>query len=235
MIDLSHIRTWIFDLDNTLYRADVSFFADIGEKMTHFISRYLTMQPEAARLLQEEYYHDYGATLSGMMDIHGMDPAEFLDYVHDVDLSVLKPNPALRDAIAALPGRKLIFTNGSRGHIQNVASHLNLLDLFEGGFAIEDADYMPKPKRSAYETFNQVFEVIPEETIFFEDTIRNLEVPKAMGMTTILVSDEIEETDSGRIRATDPGTGRSFEANYVDDVASDLAAWLAANNPSRPI
>ena len=193
------------------------------------------MQPEAARLLQEEYYHDYGATLSGMMDIHGMDPAEFLDYVHDVDLSVLKPNPALRDAIAALPGRKLIFTNGSRGHIQNVASHLNLLDLFEGGFAIEDADYMPKPKRSAYETFNQVFEVIPEETIFFEDTIRNLEVPKAMGMTTILVSDEIEETDSGRIRATDPGTGRSFEANYVDDVASDLAAWLAANNPSRPI
>ena len=235
MIDLSHIRTWIFDLDNTLYRADVSFFADIGEKMTHFISRYLTMQPEAARLLQEEYYHDYGATLSGMMDIHGMDPAEFLDYVHDVDLSVLKPNPALREAIAALPGRKLIFTNGSRGHIQNVASHLNLLDLFEGGFAIEDADYMPKPKRSAYETFNQVFEVIPEETIFFEDTIRNLEVPKAMGMTTILVSDEIEETDSGRIRATDPGTGRSFEANYVDDVASDLAAWLAANNPSRPI
>lgn len=234
MIDLSHIRTWIFDLDNTLYRADVSFFADIGEKMTHFISRYLTMQPEAARLLQEEYYHDYGATLSGMMDIHGMDPAEFLDYVHDVDLSVLKPNPALRDAIAALPGRKLIFTNGSRGHIQNVASHLNLLDLFEGGFAIEDADYMPKPKRSAYETFNQVFDVIPEETIFFEDTIRNLEVPKAMGMTTILVSDEIEETESGKIRATDPGTGRSFEANYVDDVASDLAAWLAANNPARP-
>ena len=76
-MQLDHIRTWIFDLDNTLYRADVSFFADIGEKMTNFISRYLAMQPEAARLLQEEYYHDYGATLSGMMDIHGMDPAEF--------------------------------------------------------------------------------------------------------------------------------------------------------------
>lgn len=234
MIDLSHIRTWIFDLDNTLYRADVSFFADIGEKMTHFISRYLTMQPEAARLLQEEYYHDYGATLSGLMDIHGMDPAEFLDYVHDVDLSVLTPNPALREAIAALPGRKLIFTNGSRGHIQNVASHLNLLDLFEGGFAIEDADYLPKPKRSAYETFNQVFDVNPQEAIFFEDTIRNLEVPKAMGMTTILVGDDVEQTEAGGVRATDPGTGRTFEANYVDHVANDLASWLAANNPVQP-
>ena len=232
MIDLSHIRTWIFDLDNTLYRADVSFFADIGEKMTHFISRYLTMQPEAARLLQEEYYHDYGATLSGLMDIHGMDPAEFLDYVHDVDLSVLTPNPALRDAIEALPGRKLIFTNGSRGHIQNVAGHLNLLDLFEGGFAIEDADYIPKPKRSAYDTFNKVFEVQPNETIFFEDTIRNLEVPKAMGMTTILVSDEVEPLDDGSIRATDPGTGRRFDAHYVDHVTNDLAAWLTANCPT---
>lgn len=232
-MQLDHIRTWIFDLDNTLYRADVSFFADIGEKMTNFISRYLAMQPEAARLLQEEYYHDYGATLSGMMDIHGMDPAEFLDYVHDVDLSVLTPNPALREAIAALPGRKLIFTNGSRGHIRNVAGHLNLLDLFEGGFAIEDADYVPKPKRSAYEAFNQVFDIDPATSIFFEDTIRNLEVPKEMGMKTILVGNDVHQHADGHVGATDPGTGRHFEATYVDGVTSDLAAWLMDNNPAK--
>ncbi|MEM7730215.1 MAG: pyrimidine 5'-nucleotidase [Pseudomonadota bacterium] len=227
-MDLSHIRTWIFDLDNTLYRADVSFFADIGEKMTRFISRYLAMQPEAARLLQEEYFNDYGATLSGMMDIHGMDPAEFLDYVHDVDLSVLDPNPALRAAIQNLPGRKLIFTNGSRGHIRNVATHLGLMDLFEGGFAIEDAHYVPKPKRAAYETFNAVFDIDPAASIFFEDTVRNLEVPKQMGMTTVLVG---EEPDWGRPPTVKRTSGTVRQADFVDAVTDDLAKWLTEHCP----
>lgn len=228
-MDLSHIDTWIFDLDNTLYRADVSFFADIGEKMTHFISRHLALQPDHARELQEEYFHDYGATLSGLMDIHGMDPAEFLDYVHDVDLSVLTPNPMLRGAIKALPGRKLIFTNGSRGHIRNVATHLNLLDLFEGGFAIEDAHYIPKPKRSAYETFNDVFDVNPSSAIFFEDTPRNLEVPKQMGMTTVLVG---EEPDWSRTPQITRPSGTSRKANFIDAVTDDLADWLINYRPA---
>lgn len=228
MIDLSHIRTWIFDLDNTLYRADVSFFADIGEKMTDFISRYLALQPDEARLLQEEYFHDYGATLSGLMDIHGMDPADFLDYVHDVDLSVLAPQPKLRAAIKALPGRKLIFTNGSRGHIKNVASHLNLLDLFDGGFAIEDAHYKPKPKRSAYETFNAQFDIDPKSSIFFEDTLRNLEVPKQMGMTTVLVG---EEPTWGRREIVQPG-GQTVKADWVDAETDDLANWLTQHCPN---
>lgn len=228
MIDLSHIRTWIFDLDNTLYRADVSFFADIGEKMTDFISRYLALQPDEARLLQEEYFHDYGATLSGLMDIHGMDPADFLDYVHDVDLSVLAPQPKLRAAIEALPGRKLIFTNGSRGHIKNVASHLNLLDLFDGGFAIEDAHYKPKPKRSAYETFNAQFDVDPKGSIFFEDTLRNLKVPKQMGMTTVLVG---EEPTWGRREVVQP-SGQTVKADWVDAATDDLADWLIQHCPS---
>lgn len=228
-MDLSSIRTWIFDLDNTLYQADVSFFADIGEKMTGFISRYLALQPEEARLLQEEYFHDYGATLSGMMDIHGMDPAEFLDYVHDVDLSVLAPQPALRAAIQALPGRKLIFTNGSRGHIRNVTRHLNLHDLFDGGFAIEDAHYKPKPKRSAYETFNDVFDVDPHTAIFFEDTLRNLEVPKQMGMTTVLVG---EEPGWSRKPAVNRASGTTRKADWVDAMTDDLAGWLTEFGPS---
>ncbi|WP_298914573.1 pyrimidine 5'-nucleotidase [uncultured Algimonas sp.] len=228
IIDLSGIRTWIFDLDNTLYRANVSFFADIGEKMTAYISRYLALQPDQARQLQEEYFHDYGATLSGMMDIHGMDPAEFLDYVHDVDLSVLAPNPPLRHAIAALPGRRLIFTNGSRGHIRNVAGHLDLLDLFEGGFAIEDAHYIPKPKRPAYETFLDVFDVDPATAIFFEDTPRNLEVPKQMGMTTVLVG---EEADWGRGVSVNRTSGTARQADWVDAVTDDLAGWLRAHCP----
>lgn len=223
MTDLSDIHTWIFDLDNTLYRADISFFANIGEKMTDFISRHLAMQPDEARQLQEDYLHDYGATLSGLIDIHGMDPAEFLDYVHDVDLSVLKPQPRLRAAIKALPGRKLIFTNGSRGHIKNVAGHLNLLDLFEGGFAIEDAHYIPKPKRSAYETFNDVFDVEPKGSVFFEDTLRNLEIPKQMGMQTVWVTSKAEI--STPFTLTDP-SGETRQANWVDAATDDLPAFL---------
>lgn len=219
--EFAHIRTWIFDLDNTLYRADVSFFANIGEKMTDFISRHLAMQPSEARQLQEDYLHDYGATLSGLMDIHGMDPAEFLDYVHDVDLSSLAPDPRLRKAIAALPGRKLIFTNGSRGHIKNVATHLNLMDLFDGGFAIEDADYQPKPKRKAYELFNDIFEIEPETAIFFEDTLRNLEVPKQMGMQTVWVNDVLDQPLE--FVRTD---GSVRKATWVDQVTDNLCDYL---------
>ena len=216
-IDLSCIDTWVFDLDNTLYRADVSFFADIGEKMTGFISRHLALQPDEARRLQEEYFHDYGATLSGLMDVHGMDPAPFLDYVHDVDLSVLTPSPALRDAIAALPGRRIVFTNGSRGHYRNVADHLNLLDLFEGGFAIEDMDYQPKPKRAAYDRFVGAYDFDPTRAIFFEDTRRNLEVAKEMGMTTVWIAG----------RDAWPGA-KDGAGDFVDAVTDDLAGWLRA-------
>ena len=227
-MDLSHIHTWIFDLDNTLYRADVSFFADIGDKMTDFISRHLTLQPAEARRLQDEYLHDYGATLSGLIDIHGMDPADFLDYVHDVDLSCLTPDPNLRQAIEALPGRKLIFTNGSRGHIQNVTRHLKLDDLFDGGFAIEDADYAPKPNRQAYDLFNERFDIDPAGAIFFEDTLRNLKVPKAMGMTTVYVT---HDETSGRPPEIVLPSGQVEPADFVDVVTDDLPAWLNENRP----
>jgi len=100
--DLSHIRHWIFDLDNTLYRADANFFGQIDQKITAYISRYLALQPGEARLLQKEYLAEYGTSLSGLMAVHGMDPAEFLDYVHDVDLEALKPDPQLRSKSSAI-------------------------------------------------------------------------------------------------------------------------------------
>ena len=226
-VNLSHIDTWIFDLDNTLYRAEQGFWDDIGEKMTGFISRHLAMSTEDALELQERYFHSYGATLSGLIDIHGMDPAPFLDYVHDVDLSVLTPEPALRDAIEALPGRKLVFTNGSRGHIKNVTEHLGLAGLFDGGFAIEDAHYRPKPGRSAYETFNDVFDVDPQRSIFFEDTLRNLDVPKQMGMATVLVTDDARGTGDLWVDVD----GQARRATYVDAVTDHLSAWLRDNAP----
>ena len=225
--DLAHIQNWIFDLDNTLYRADAEFFSQIDKKMTAYISRYLALQPDKARIVQKEFLAEYGTSLSGMMAVHGMDPAEFLDYVHDVDLHMLDPDPQLREYIKALPGRKFIFTNGSKGHARNVAGHLNLFDLFDGHFGIEDVDYVPKPKRSPYIKFCDVFDIDPETAIFFEDNLRNLEVPKHMGMRTVLVTSEEDWGEEPEI--TRPA-GSTTKADWVDYITNDLTAWLGEHS-----
>jgi len=213
-MSFAHIRNWIFDLDNTLYRADLEFFAQIDTKITAFVSRYLAMQPTDARILQKEYLAEYGTTLSGLMAVHGMDPAEFLDYVHDVDIHMLDPNPILRSAIDRLPGRKFIFTNGSRGHAINVAGRLNLLDLFDGRFAIEDAHYIAKPKEAPYVQFCDEFDIDPAQAIMFEDSARNLEVPKEMGMQTVMIADQ---PDWSFVLS---------EAKWIDHITDDLPGWL---------
>lgn len=223
--DLSHIQHWIFDLDNTLYRADANFFSQIDRKMTAYISRYLALQPDDARLLQKDYLAEYGTSLSGLMAVHGMDPAEFLDYVHDVDLDVLKPDPDLRAQISRLPGQSYIFTNGSRGHAKNVGEHLGLYDLFDGVFAIEDMHYIPKPKSAPYAGFCDSFDIDPTRAIMFEDGVRNLEVPKEMGMITVLVTSD--EDWSHEPVVTRPA-GHEVTAHWVDYKTHDLAAWLAA-------
>jgi len=228
--ELSHIESWIFDLDNTLYPADVEFFNQIVVKIEKYVSRYLSLESEAALHLQKEYLTEYGTTLSGMMAVHGMDPAPFLDYVHDVDLNFLEPDPALRENIAALSGKKYIFTNGSKAHARNVGTHLNLFDLFDGHFGVEDTGYIPKPKRHAYDVFLDVFEVNPTKAIFFEDNLRNLEVPKQLGMKTVLVVSN--EDWSHEPEAARPSNGVNTPG-FVDYVTSDLAGWLDNMRPAK--
>lgn len=191
--------------------------------MTAYISRYLALQPTEARILQKEYLAEYGTSLSGLMAVHGMDPAEFLDYVHDVDLEMLRPDPKLREGIKRLPGRKFIFTNGSQGHAKNVGTHLNVYDLFDGIFGIEDVDYVPKPKRSPYIKFCDYFDIDPAKAIMFEDSVRNLEVPKHMGMATVLVASNIDWFYDNA--AENPVSENSDE--WVDYATDDLAGWLA--------
>jgi len=202
--DLAHVQNWIFDLDNTLYRADAEFFSQIDLKITKFISRYLALQPDKARMIQKD----------------------FLAYVHDVELHMLDPDPQLREYIKALPGRKFIFTNGSKGHARNVAGHLNLFDLFDGHFGIEDVDYVPKPKRSPYIKFCDVFDIDPKTAIFFEDSVRNLEVPKHMGMYTVLVT---SDEDWGHEPEITRPAGSTTKADWVDYITNDLTGWLGSN------
>jgi len=178
---------WIFDLDNTLYPADCNLFAQVDQKMGEFIARFLGVPFVYARHLQKSYYRQFGTTLTGLMQVHRMDPKAFLDYVHDLDLSVVKEHPELAAAIDRLPGRKLIFTNGSRAHAERVAGKLGVLQCFEDIFDICDADYVPKPTASCYQHFCRAHDVDAMASAMFEDIPHNLEAPHALGMTTVLV------------------------------------------------
>ena len=183
-------RAWIFDLDNTLYPAQSNLFAQIDQRMGEFIAEYLDLPFADARVLQKSYYVGYGTTLAGLMAEHGLKPEKFLDYVHDIDVSMLDPSPELARAIEELPGKKYIFTNGSQAHAENVAGQLGVLDKFDGVFDIGDADFVPKPDASAYDKFLKAHNVTPRIAAMFEDMPHNLEAPHALGMATVLVHSE---------------------------------------------
>jgi putative hydrolase of the HAD superfamily len=186
-------EVWVFDLDNTLYPADCRLFAQVDQKMGEFIARFLGVPFDYARHLQKSYYRQFGTTLTGLMKVHRMDPKPFLDYVHDLDLSGIAEHPRLAAAIARLPGRKLIFTNGSRAHAERVAGKLGLLPLFEDIFDIVAADYVPKPTAACYDVFLKAHGVDAGRAAMFEDMPHNLEAPHGLGMTTVLVhSDYID-------------------------------------------
>jgi putative hydrolase of the HAD superfamily len=183
----SGIDAWIFDLDNTLYPAECNLFAQVDHRMGAFIAHYLGVPYAHARHLQKSYYRQFGTTLAGLMAVHKLDPAEFLAYVHDIDLSVVHEAPELRAAIAALTGRRLIYTNGSRRHAERVAEKLGVLDLFEDICDIAACDYVPKPEADAFQRMIRRYGVAAEAAAMFEDMPTNLVAPHDLGMTTVLV------------------------------------------------
>jgi putative hydrolase of the HAD superfamily len=217
-----HVETWIFDLDNTLYPHEAEVWPQVDERITLYIMRLFGLDGMSARALQKYFYHRYGTTLRALMQDYDVDPEDFLDFAHDIDHSAIELNPLLGDAIERLPGRKLILTNGSRRHAQNVAMKLGIYDHFEDVFDIAAAGFVPKPERSAYEMFLRRHDVAPTRAAMFEDIAKNLVVPHDLGMTTILVV---------------PGTVDPFRdifeqeaivAPHVDHVTSNLAGFLRA-------
>ncbi len=178
---------WIFDLDNTLYPAECNLFAQVDHRMGEFIAHYLGVPYAHARHLQKSYYRQFGTTLAGLMAVHKLDPAEFLAYVHDIDLSVVPDAPELRAEIEKLPGRRLIFTNGSRRHAERVAEKLGVLDLFEDICDIAACEFVPKPEAEAFQRMIKRHDVKAQEAAMFEDMPMNLAAPHVLGMTTVLV------------------------------------------------
>ena len=217
----SHVTDWVFDLDNTLYPHHSNLFSQIDVKMTAYIEELLTLPRAEARALQKQLYLEYGTTLNGLMKRHGIDPDDFLQKVHDIDYSWLAPDPALGAAIRQLPGRKFIFTNGDRGHAERAARQLGILDHFDDIFDIVAAGLTPKPDRRTYEKFAELHAVTGPNAVMFEDLARNLSVPKALGMTTVLIVPRNFEPTFSEIWERD-----AAQEDDVDFVTDDLAAFL---------
>lgn len=221
-LGVSHVDSWVFDLDNTLYSASSSLFPQIDVRMRRFIAERLGLSLDEAFQLQKRYYREFGTTLRGLMLVHHMEPAAFLDYVHDIDHSVLSAAPALDAALARLPGRKLIFTNGSERHAERVMERLGIARHFEGVFDIAAADYVPKPQPESYQAMVARFALDPRRAAMVEDIHRNLRPAAAIGMTTVWV-DEAGHPDAAVV-------GRAVDADlsHVHHRTDDLVAWLEA-------
>lgn len=212
---LNEIETWVFDLDNTLYPVSCNLFAQIETRMAEFICAELAVEVEAAHALRRRYYQTHGTTLRGLMNEAGVDPKRFLDYVHAIDVTPVEAAPELDASLAALPGRKLIFTNADIYHAARVLDRLGIAHHFEDIFDIHAADYWPKPDQATYTRFVQRFGVDAPRAAMVEDIAKNLVPAHALGMTTAWVAGGPEWTRA------EP------DAPHVHHVVENLAEWLA--------
>ena len=215
------VDTWVFDLDNTLYPHHLNLWQQVDERIRAYVANFLKVPKDEAFRLQKDYYKRYGTTMRGMMTEHGMKPDDYLDFVHQIDHSPLTPAPALGAALAKLPGRKLILTNGTRKHADAVMKRLEIGHHFEDVFDIAAADLDPKPLPRVYERFLVRHHVDPKRAAMFEDLARNLETPHALGMTTVLV---VPDGQREVFREDWEMEGR--DATHVDHVTDDLARFL---------
>ena len=221
MHTFAHVDTWVFDLDNTLYPHHVNLWQQVDKRIGEFVAAWLKVSPQEARRIQKDYYLRYGTTMRGMMTEHGVHADDYLAYVHQIDHSPLQPNPAMGAAIARLPGRKLILTNGSIDHADKVLQRLGLANHFEAVFDIIAAELEPKPAPQTYRKFLKAHRVDPMTSAMFEDLARNLVVPHELGMTTVLV---VPDGTREVVREDWELEGRG--ASHVDHVTDDLTGFL---------
>ena len=199
----SHVTAWVFDLDNTLYDPSVRLFDQIEVRMTAYVMSQLGVDQSEANRLRQHYWKSYGTTLAGLMREHDLDPEPYLIEVHDIDFGALSPDPDLRAAIAALPGRRIVYTNGSAPYAERVIAARGLSGLFDAVYGVEHAHYRPKPEREAFETIFAADQLDPTRAAMFEDDARNLAAPHALGMRTVHVAEQAEPADHIHHHTTD--------------------------------
>ena len=210
MIDLSHVSVWVFDMDDTLYPREQGLMQLVQARINAYVVEAAGLDPVSARVLQRQFLDEHGTTLAGLMANYTIDPAHFLHDVHDVPMDSLEPAPRLVEQLMRLPGRRLVFTNGARDYADRVLDRLGVTACFDGVFTIEDADLTPKPAPSTFRHFIERYGLDPHRTAFFEDTPRNLEPAKALGMATVLIGD---------------GHGKPL-GDHIDHIAPDLLDFL---------
>jgi putative hydrolase of the HAD superfamily len=229
-VDLTRppIDTWVFDLDNTLYHASHNLFDQVSDRIGQFISNYLGVNREQARLLQKQYWHEHGTSLRGMMVKHQCPPEDFIEFVHDIDLSVIPADPELDAVLATLPGRKVIFTNGSVPHAERIMQRLGVARHFYGIFDIVACDYIPKPELEVYQRLVGHFGFDPARAIMLDDMAHNLKPAHQLGMRTVWV-----RTAESLERLQAMGGDRTHIHHETDDVVQFLKQWpVSAAGPN---
>jgi len=205
----SHVTTWVFDLDNTLYPPRYRLFDQIEVKMTAWVMAALKVPEAEANRLRQHYWDSYGTTLAGLMREHDIDPGPYLEEVHDIDFSALPADPDLAARIAALPGRRIVYTNACAPYALRVLEARGLSGLFDAIYGVEHAGFLPKPEARAFETIFARDGLDPSRAAMFEDDARNLAAPHAMGMRTVHI-------------APDPAP-----APHIHHHSADLTAFLS--------
>ena len=211
----SGIVTWIFDLDLTLYSPEANIMAQVRDRIALFVQDYFKVDSEAAHGIRYKYWQKYGTTLGGLMAEHNVEPQGYLDFVHDVDMSLLTPAPALRALIEALPGRKLIFTNADAPYADRVLAARGLTGIFEDIFDIHRMAHVPKPNPASYAALCAQLDIAPRRSLFVEDSAQNLAPAKALGMRTIWVKHDGEADSSGH-------------EEHIDQQIADVTEWLSS-------
>ena len=221
MKELKNIKFWLFDLDNTLYSGATKVFDQVDKRMSEFISTKLNISKEEAKKIQKNYFIEYNTTLNGMIKNHKIDANEFLEFVHDIDLSFLKKDKQLDEEIEKIKGKKIIFTNGSRAHAQNVTKRLGIERHFDDIFDIVSADFIPKPSLKTYQKLIEKYKIEPQYSIFIEDIARNLKPAYELGMKTVWIEND------------EPWAAEFSDSDFINYKTDKLSKFLKEINDQK--
>ena len=221
MKSFNSIKYWIFDLDNTLYSGKTKVFEQVDKRMSKYISNKLNISVEEAKKIQKNYFYEYNTTLNGMIKNHKIDPDEFLDFVHDINIDFLQKDTLLGEEIKKLDGKKIIFTNGSRKHAINVTKQIGIDRLFDGIFDIVDAEFIPKPSIEPYKKLVKKHKIDPKLCVLVEDIARNLKPAYEMGMKTVWIEND------------EPWASKFSDSNFVNYKTNNLSEFLKKINLAK--
>ena len=221
MKPFNSIKYWIFDLDNTLYSGKTKVFEQVDKRMSKYISDKLNISVEEAKKIQKNYFYEYNTTLNGMIKNHKINPDEFLDFVHNINIDFLQKDPALAKEIEKLNGKKIIFTNGSRKHAINVTKQIGIDQLFDDIFDIVDAEFIPKPSLEPYKKLIKKHKIDPKLCVLVEDIARNLKPAYEMGMKTVWIEND------------EPWASKFSDNEFVNYRTDNLSEFLKKINLTK--